>query len=128
MLEFCEQVVFAVPWALVDPMPCPGNNHLAVGPPPRRMTALAHVVGADPVRRRSLQGGAMDVQGWPVHDRLAGAAVPGGVSAAAVSEAGDVADENLAGAKLVSVWAVARWTGHPNFDQPSTLRDPHDRG
>jgi len=54
--------------------------------------------------------------------------VPGGVSAAAVSEAGDVADENLAGAKLVSVWAVARWTGHPNFDQPSTLRDPHDRG
>ena len=39
----------------------------------------------------------MDVERWPIHRRFAGSAVPGRVSAAAVAEAGDVADEDLVG-------------------------------
>ena len=78
------------------------------------MTALAYeVVRADPERRRSLQGGAMGVQVWPVYHRLARAAVPSGVSAAAVAEAGDMPDENLIRAEGMSVGAFARWLGHP---------------
>lgn len=64
----------------------------------------------------------MDVQGWPVHDRLAGAAVPGGVSAAAVAEARDMPDEYLIRTEGMSVGASARWLGHPlAVDGPDEL-------
>jgi hypothetical protein len=39
--------------------------------------------------------------------------MPGGVSVAAATEAGDVADEDLAGAEGVPVGASAGWFGHP---------------
>ena len=41
----------------------------------------------------------MFVEWWPVHDGVAGSAVPACVSAAAVTEAGDVTDEDLIGAE-----------------------------
>ena len=48
-------------------------------------------------------------QRWPVHQRVAVSAVPGGVSATAVAEAGGVADEDLVGAEGVAVGASRRW-------------------
>ena len=55
----------------------------------------------------------MRVQRWPVHHSVAAAAVPGGVSTAAVSEAGDVPDEDLVRAEPVPVGAAARRSGDP---------------
>ena len=55
----------------------------------------------------------MGVQRGSLHHCLAGAAMPAGVSAAAMPKAGDVADEDLAGAERVSVGAAARRVGHP---------------
>jgi hypothetical protein len=49
----------------------------------------------DPHSRRTFQCGAVGVHRWPVHHGIAGSAVPADVSAAAVSEACDVADEDL---------------------------------
>jgi hypothetical protein len=46
----------------------------------------------------------VSVQRRPVHRGIARSAGPGGV-AAAVSEAGLMADEHLAGAESVAVWA-----------------------
>ena len=45
----------------------------------------------------------MSVEWRPVHDGVAGSAVPAGVAPAAVAEAGDVADEDLAGAEQMPV-------------------------
>jgi hypothetical protein len=39
--------------------------------------------------------------------------VPGGVSAAAVAEAGDVADEDLVGAEGAAIRATRWWVGDP---------------
>jgi hypothetical protein len=55
--------------------------------------------GRDPHLCRPFERGAVCCERRPVHRGVAGAAVPAGVSAAAVSEAGDVADEDLAGAE-----------------------------
>jgi hypothetical protein len=49
------------------------------------------------------------VEGRPVHRRVAGSAVAGGVFSAAVAEAGGVADEDLVGAEGVAVGASRRW-------------------
>jgi hypothetical protein len=58
-------------------------------------------------RRWSLQGDAVGT-GWRPEDHgVAGAAVPSGVPAAAVPEAGDVADKNLVRPERVSVGASA---------------------
>ena len=53
------------------------------------------------------------IQRWPVHQRVAGSAMPGGVFAAAVAEAGGVADEDLVRAARVAVGASRRWVGDP---------------
>ena len=55
----------------------------------------------------------MGVHRRPVHRFVAGEAVPGGVSAAAVAEACDVTDKDLVRAETVAVGASARWFGHP---------------
>jgi hypothetical protein len=56
----------------------------------------------------------MHVEWRPVHHRVAGSAMPGGVSAAAVTETGGyVADEYLIGAEGVSVGAPDGCFGHP---------------
>ena len=47
----------------------------------------------------------MFVESRPIYDGVAGAAVPGGVSAAAVTEAGAVTDEDLVRAEGVAVGA-----------------------
>ena len=39
--------------------------------------------------------------------------MPTGVPSTAVTEAGDMANENLAGAESVPVRASRRWVGHP---------------
>jgi hypothetical protein len=49
----------------------------------------------------------------PVGDGIAGSAVPAGVSTSAVSEAGDVSDEDLIRAEGVAVRASRRWSGDP---------------
>jgi len=61
------------------------------GPPPCGDLAG----GGDPHCRRYLKRGAVLGHWRPVHHGIAGSAVPAGVSAAAVSEAGDVADEHF---------------------------------
>ena len=55
----------------------------------------------------------MRVEWRPVHHGIAGSAVPAGVSAAAVTKAGDVSDEDLIRAKGVAVRAAGRWLGYP---------------
>ena len=55
----------------------------------------------------------MSIEWQPVRHGVAGSAVPGGVSAAAVTEAGDVPDEDLAGAERVPVRASGGCFGHP---------------
>jgi hypothetical protein len=91
--------------------------------PPRRLSmesALSRIelVGQcagirDPHRRRPFQRRAVCVQRWPVHHGVAGSAMPTGVSTAAVSEAGDVADEDLIRSELVPVRAACRRMGDP---------------
>jgi hypothetical protein len=66
-----------------------------------------------------LEGCAVCVQRWPVHRFAAGAAVPGGVPAAAMPEARDVADEDLVGAETVPVGAAP---GGLVIHLPSTAR------
>ena len=56
----------------------------------------------------------------PVHDGVAGAAMPGGVSTAAVAEAGDMPDEDLIRAEGVPVGAAGWWLGYP---LPSGISD-----
>jgi hypothetical protein len=53
------------------------------------------------------------VERRPVNRLIAGAAMPAGVSAAAVTEAGDVADEDLIRAERVPVGALAGCFAHP---------------
>jgi len=48
------------------------------------------------------QRGAVRVQRWPVHHGIAGAAVPAGVSAAVVPEAGDMPNEDLVSRQRVT--------------------------
>jgi hypothetical protein len=55
----------------------------------------------------------VSVEWRPVRHVFAGSAVPARVPTAAVSEAGDVADEDLAGAELVTVRAASRWVRDP---------------
>ena len=55
----------------------------------------------------------MSVEWRPVHHSVAGSAVLGGVSAAAVTETRDVADEDLVGAEAVPVGAAAGRFRHP---------------
>ena len=55
----------------------------------------------------------MRVERRPVHHGVASAAMPTGVPAAAVTEAGDVADEDLIRAEWVSIRASRRRAGHP---------------
>ena len=73
----------------------------------------------------------MRVERWTVDDGVAGSAVPAGVSAAAVAEAGYVPDEDLIGAELVSVgastgrlgdhWPSVVWTSSPSSTFRSLL-------
>ena len=51
--------------------------------------------------------------------------MPGGVSAAAVTEAGDVADEDVVWAEGVSVGASGRWLGDPLPSWGSRWRAEH---
>ena len=59
----------------------------------------------------SVKSRAVSVKSWPVDDGFAGSAVPGGVSAAAVAEAGDVSDKDLIGSEGVPIRASRRWVG-----------------
>ena len=51
--------------------------------------------------------------GGPLHRLVALSAGPCGVAAAAVSETGDISDQHLAGAELVTVRASGRWVRDP---------------
>jgi hypothetical protein len=78
-----------------------------------RPSAWAKRCRRDPHRRRPFQRRAMSVERRPVHHGVAGAAMPAGVPTAAVTEAGDVADQDLIRAECVPVWAARRRAGHP---------------
>jgi len=56
----------------------------------------------------------------PVHHGVAGVAMPAGVPTAAVTEAGDVTNEDLVRAECVPVWAAGWWLGYP---LPSGISD-----
>jgi hypothetical protein len=53
------------------------------------------------------------LKGRSVHHRIAGAAMPTGVAATAVTEASDVADEDLIPAERKPIWAAGWWARHP---------------
>ena len=55
----------------------------------------------------------MCVERRPVHHGITRSAVPAGMPAAAVAEAGDVSDEDLIRAERVPVRAPRRWLGYP---------------
>jgi hypothetical protein len=55
----------------------------------------------------------VSVERRPVHHGIAGSAMPAGVSAAAVSKADDMSDEDLIRAESVPVRASGRWVGDP---------------
>jgi hypothetical protein len=57
----------------------------------------------------------MCVERRPVHDGVACSAVPGGMPASAVTEAGDMTDEDLVRSEWVAVGAASQsqWLGHP---------------
>lgn len=77
---------------------------------------LAHPsapVSRDSVSDRAVEAGAVFVEWRPVHDGVAGSAVPACVAAAAVTEAGDVTDEDLLRAEGVPVGASAGRSGDP---------------
>ena len=61
-----------------------------------------------PVERR-----ALGVQRRLVHHRVTGSAMPAGVSSTAVSEAGDVSDEDLIRSERVPIRAAGWWSGDP---------------
>ena len=63
--------------------------------------------------RRSIKRGAVRVQGRPIHHGVAGSAMPAGMTASAVSEAGDVSDEDLIQTETVSVRASGRHVRDP---------------
>jgi hypothetical protein len=63
---------------------------------PCRLELVNHGAGVrDPHGRRVVQRRAVRVQWRPVHHGVAGSAVPTGVAAGAVAEAGDMSDEDL---------------------------------
>ncbi len=63
----------------------------------------------------------MFVKRRPVHHGVAGSAVPGGVPAAAVTETGDIADEDLIGAEGVPVGASGGRFGRPFTFSPDQI-------
>jgi hypothetical protein len=79
----------------------------------RGTSATDPTVGSKSHCRRPLQRSAMSVKRWPVDHRVTGAAMPTGVPATAVSEAGFMPDEDPVGAEGVPVWAPARWVADP---------------
>jgi hypothetical protein len=68
--------------------------------------ASSGMTGGDPHHRRPFERRAVRVEGRPVHDGIAGAAVPARVSASAVPKAGDMADEDLIRAEGMAVRAA----------------------
>lgn len=73
--------------------PTPGRMAL---PCPRLAELVGQCAGVrDPHGRRPFQRRAVSVQEWPIDNGVACSAVPAGVSAVAMSEAGDVSDEDL---------------------------------
>ena len=82
-----------------------------MGRPMQGSPASVHI-GGDPHSCWPVECLAVCVARRPVHGLVAGAAGPGGVSAA-VAEAGLMADEDLAGAEPVTVRAVQPWVGDP---------------
>jgi hypothetical protein len=83
-------------------------------PCPRLAELVGQCAGVrDPHGRRPFQRRAVSVQEWPIDNGVACSAVPAGVSAAAMSEAGDVSDEDLVRPEWVAVWAAATWSGDP---------------
>ena len=62
----------------------------------------------------------MGVEGWPVQNGIAGSAVPADVSASAVTQAGDVPNEDLIRGDGMTVGAPLRPTG-----DPLAIRCPH---
>ena len=80
-----------------------------------------------PYSRRPIGSAAVLVERWPVHRLVACAARPRGVSAA-VAEAGDMLDEDLVGAELVSVGAARLQPGHPLAVRRSAPARPAQHG
>ena len=94
---------------------CPEGLHT------RRALSKTTATRGDPHRRWPFERRAVLNEWWPVHHGVAGAAVPGGVSAAAVTEAGDVTDEDLFGPR---VWPL----GHrPASGEGSSRHDASDQ-
>jgi len=62
----------------------------------------------DPHRRRPFQCRAMRVQRRPVQDSITCSTMPAGVPATAVSDTGDMTNEDLVGAERVPVGAASR--------------------
>jgi hypothetical protein len=55
----------------------------------------------------------MSAEWWPVHNGVAGSAMPAGVPSAAVAEAGDVTHQDLVRAERVTLRAAAGRLCHP---------------
>ena len=75
--------------------------------------ASSGMTGGDPHHRRPLKRRAVRVKRRPVHHSVTGAAMPAGVTAAAVTEARDMPNQDSVRAERVAVGAAARWTGDP---------------
>jgi hypothetical protein len=87
---------------------CTARAITTLGVSERRRLRLRHrvILGAEPsVRGGTFQRRAVFRQRRPEGDRLARPAVPDRVPAAAVTEAGDMADKHLVGAERVTVGA-----------------------
>jgi len=83
--------------------------------------------------------GAVRVERRPIHHRITGAAMPTGVPATAVAEAGDMPDEDRIRAERMTVWTPAGGrvihfpsvvctrspSTHPRYRSPAAGESPH---
>ena len=104
--------------------------------PPRRLSmesALSRIelVGQrfrDPHRRRPFQCRAMRVQRRPVQDSITCSTMPAGVPATAVSDTGDMTNEDLVGAERVLVGAASRRVDDPSPGRGLCTSSPTQHG
>jgi hypothetical protein len=112
-------------WRLGRPM----YGHSSLKREPLRAEVNAGSTGLVETRtgRRPFERRAVSAHRRPVGHGIASLTPPATVSAAAVSKAGDVPDEDLVRAEAVPVRAARRWTGDPTSRPSSSPLAPRQK-
>jgi hypothetical protein len=112
-------------WRLGRPMYGPFEPQ--AGAPPRRSQRRVNRFGGNPHGSPALRAPCSECSSAARGHGIASLTPPATVSAAAVSKAGDVPDEDLVRAEAVPVRAARRWTGDPTSRPSSSPLAPRQK-